>query len=62
MPELATVEHVSKNVWRVLGMNPGSHTLQGKKLFIESILNIHWIVSEVYEYHWFRVSYYDCTS
>ena len=35
MPELSTVEHVSNNVWRVLGMNPGSHTLQGMELLTE---------------------------
>ena len=35
MPELSTVEHVSKNVWRVLGMNPGAHTLQGREPLIE---------------------------
>lgn len=37
MPELSTVEHVSKNVWRVLGMNPGAHTLQGRVTFSESV-------------------------
>ena len=37
MPELSTVEHVSKNVWRVLGMNPGAHTLQGREFLIESV-------------------------
>jgi hypothetical protein len=27
---LEPVEQVAKNIWRVLGLNPGSHTLQGK--------------------------------
>ena len=39
MPELSTVEHVSKNVWRVLGMNPGAHTLQGREPLIEFMAN-----------------------
>lgn len=34
LPILDPIEKVSPNVWRILGLNPGSHTLQGTNTWL----------------------------